>query len=369
MKRKNLVLFYPSYEKGGVTNILKNLLENENSKKFNVHIISSKDFLKTKLIKKNFKFYPVDKIVNIPFSPQRFITALNGMIVLISLLKNLKQNVIVHSMQSNVAAIIACMTQHKKIIIRNSENPIYSTLNSENIFFGIIALSLKFLFYNFADGIITNSKGSANSLKYFVFNKKKINYIYNPYLKKINKKNYKKNNYIINIGRLRKQKDHKTLLYAFQIFLKNNKKYKLLILGHGNLENDLKLLSKKLNISNKVIFKGWIKNTAPYLRKSKLFVLSSVYEGLGNVLLDAINFNVPCISTDCHSGPREILLNGKGGYLVKVKSPKQLARMINFSIKNYSNSLKKNVLAKKKLSRFLISKQTKKYFDYLSKFS
>ena len=79
----------------------------------------------------------------------------------------------------------------------------------------------KALFYNFADGIITNSKGSANSLKYFVFNKKKINYIYNPYLKKINKKNYKKNNYIINIGRLRKQKDHKTLLYAFQIFLKN----------------------------------------------------------------------------------------------------------------------------------------------------
>ena len=369
MKKKNLILFYPSYEKGGVTNILKNLLENENSKKFIIHIISSKNFLRTKFKKKNFYFYPVIRKINIPFIPQRFITALNGMLVLISLLKKFKDKVIVHSMQSNVAAIIACIIKHKKIVIRNSENPIYSTINSENNFFGFIAFSLKLLFYNFADGIVTNSKGSASSLEFFVFNKDKINYIYNPYLKKVNKKNYRKENYIINIARLRKQKDHQTLLYAFKIFLKKNKKYKLLILGHGNLENNLKSLTKKLKISNKVIFKGWVKNTEPFLKKSKIFVLSSVYEGLGNVLIDAINFNVPCVSTDCPSGPREILLDGKGGYLVKVKSPKLLAEKINYSIKNYSNSLRKNSFAKKKLNRFLITNQAKKYFDYLGKFN
>ena len=57
MKKKNLILFYPSYEKGGVTNILQNLLENENSKKFIIHIISSKNFLKTKFKKKNFYLF------------------------------------------------------------------------------------------------------------------------------------------------------------------------------------------------------------------------------------------------------------------------------------------------------------------------
>ena len=62
-------------------------------------------------------------------------------------------------------------------------------------------------------------------------------------------------------------------------------------------------------------FKGWVKNTTPYLKKSKIFVLSSSYEGLGNVLIDAINYNVPCVSTNCPSGPSEILLNGKGGFL------------------------------------------------------
>ena len=99
-----------------------------------------------------------------------------------------------------------------------------------------------------------------------------------------------------------------------------------------------------MKINNRVIFKGWVKNTLTYLKLSKIFVLSSVYEGLGNVLIDSINYNTPCISTDCHSGPREILLNGKGGYLVKVKSPELLAEKINFCINNYSKALKKNLI-------------------------
>ena len=220
--KKNLIIFYPSYEKGGVTNILKNLIESKNKEKFRIHIISSDQFLKNIKSRKKFIFHNVEKNIKIPFFPHRYNTALNGMFVLFSLIRKLKSNIIIHSMQSNVAAIIVSILKRKKIIIRNSENPIYSTLNSENYFFGIFTFFLKFLFYNFADGIITNSKGSAQSLKYFVINKNKIKYIYNPYLKKINRKRFKKFNYIINIARLRKQKDHKTLLEAFQIFSKKN---------------------------------------------------------------------------------------------------------------------------------------------------
>ena len=366
-KKKNLILFYPSFERGGVEQILHNLINN--NKKFIIHIISSKNLPNTVSIKKkNLNFYPVKKKINIPFLPQRFVTALNGMFVLISLLNKVKEKTIVHSMQSNVAAIIACIFKRKKIVIRNSENPVYSIINAESKLFALVSTGLKLLFYNFADGIITNSKGSGKSLRYFVFNKKKINPIYNPYLQRINKKVFKKKNYIINIARLRKQKDHKTLLYAFTIFLKKNKKYKLIILGHGNLEYELKLLTKKLKISNKVIFKGWVKNTIPYLKRSKIFVLSSIYEGLGNVLIDSINYNVPCISTNCPSGPSEILLNGEGGYLVKPKSPKLLAQKMIYSINNYSKSLSKNLKAKKQLSRFLVKENTKKYFSYLESF-
>ena len=366
-KKKNLILFYPSFERGGVEQILHNLIKN--NKKFIIHIISSKNLLNTVSIKKkSLIFYPVEKKINIPFLPQRFVTALNGMFVLISLLNKIKEKTIVHSMQSNVAAIIVCIFKRKKIVIRNSENPVYSIINAESKLFALVSTGLKLLFYNFADGIITNSKGSGKSLRYFVFNKRKINPIYNPYLQRINKKVFKKKNYIINIARLRKQKDHKTLLYAFKIFLKKNKKYKLIILGHGNLEYELKFLAEKLEISNKVIFKGWVKNTIPYLKKSKILVLSSIYEGLGNVLIDSINYNVPCISTNCPSGPSEILLNGKGGYLVKPQAPKLLAQKMLYSINNYSKSLSRNFKAKNRLSRFLVKENTKKYFSYLESF-
>jgi len=284
------------------------------------------------------------------------------------LLVNKSKRILVHSMQSNIAAILICVLNKTKIVIRNSENPIYSTIFSENKFSAIITFFMKLCFYNFSNGIVTNSKGSAKSLGFFVFNNRKIKTIYNPYLKNIYKKTDKKQNLILNIARLRKQKDHFTLLRAFNIFLKVNKNYKLIILGHGNLHQKLKLYAHKLGIQKKVIFKGWVSNTKTYLKKSKIFVLSSIYEGLGNVLIDAINYNTPCISTNCPSGPSEILLNGKGGYLVKPKSHIMLAEKLIFCNQNYKQSVEKNKLAKKKLYRFLVKTNTKSYFKYLNSF-
>ena len=169
--KKNLILFYPSFERGGVEKIVKNLI-NEN-RKFKVHIISSQNLLNSGISKKKLHFYPVIYKENIPFIPNRFISAIKAMKILLSLLNSVKGNTVVHSMQSNVAAIIISLIKGKKIIIRNSEDPIYSTLHSENKFFAFIVTILKFIFYSLANGIITNSKGSAKNLRYFVFNKKK----------------------------------------------------------------------------------------------------------------------------------------------------------------------------------------------------
>ncbi len=364
--KKNLILFYPSFERGGVEKILENLIQN--NKEFKISLISSRSAKKNVNFKK-IDFIEVKEIVKIPFIHKRYLSAINGMIILYRYLKKNKKKFLIHSMQSNVAAIIISILKGNKIVIRNSENPIDSFFYSENKFSSFISFILKYFFYNFAEGIITNSNGSKKSLEKFIFNKDKIKAIYNPYLKKIIKKKYKKRKYIISIGRLRKQKDHETLLKAFHIFSKKNSEYKLLILGHGNLEIKLKKLAIDLKIHKKVVFKGWVKNTLSYLKFSKIFVLSSVYEGLGNVLIDAINYDVPCVSTDCKSGPREILLNGKGGYLVKIRSPKLLAEKMDFCVGNYSLASKKNLIAKKSLRRFLIVNQSKKYFDYLKKYN
>ena len=200
-------------------------------------------------------------------------------------------------------------------------------------------------------------------------NKAKVKTIYNPYLSKIFKfKKIKKKKIILAVGRLTEQKDFFTLIKAFSIFEKKNKNYYLNILGDGPQRKKLTIYIKKLKLEKKIILKGWVQNTKKYFFKSKIFVLSSKYEGLGNVLIDAINYNLPCISTNCRSGPSEILVSSKGGELVSVGDFKKLSNKLTFIHDNYNSSLEKTKFAKKKLNRFLISKGCQEHLDYFNRF-
>ena len=273
-------------------------------------------------------------------------------------------------MQSSMVSILVSKFYKTKIVARNSEDPISSTIYADNYITSILVFFLRFIIYNFADGILTNSYGSRNFLKLFLINKNKIKTIYNPYLLSIKKKsNYRKKNIILSIGRLVKQKNFETLIRGFSIFSRDYPKYKLIILGDGPEKNKLKQLITKLNCNNKIILKGWIKNTNKYFLTSKLFILTSVYEGLGNVFIDAVNHEVPCIYTNCKSGPNEILTGKKGGYQIKLKDYNQLAKTIKKAVVNYKNSMTMIKYSKMKINRFLYNKVCPKYLAYLNKIS
>lgn len=115
--------------------------------------------------------------------------------------------------------------------------------------------------------------------------------------------------YIVTMGRLMFQKGQWHLLRAFSEVHKTFPDLKLVILGEGEDEfsEKLKKLSADLGLANSVIFAGYIKNPHNIIAKSKMFVFPSIYEGLGNVLLEALACGKAIISTDCKSGPREIL--------------------------------------------------------------
>lgn len=110
---------------------------------------------------------------------------------------------------------------------------------------------------------------------------------------------------IVNVGRLAEQKGQEHLLRAFSQVVKEYDDYRLLILGEGGLRSNLTKLATELGISDKVMLAGSVNNPAAYLKKSDLFVLSSNIEGMPNVLLEALQCGLPCISTEC--GAREIL--------------------------------------------------------------
>ena len=132
---------------------------------------------------------------------------------------------------------------------------------------------------------------------------------------------------ILNVGSFKDQKDHPLLLRAFALLARPDAK--LMLLGHGENEKMLRSLSVELGIANRVIFPGFYPDPSPFYATADLFVLSSVYEGLPTVLIEALSFGLPIVSTDCPSGPAEILENGRFGRLVPVGDAQALAQSID----------------------------------------
>lgn len=113
--------------------------------------------------------------------------------------------------------------------------------------------------------------------------------------------------YFITAGRMVHQKGQWHILKAFSEMKKRVQNIKLIILGSGQLENELKKLTQKLNIKDDVYFIGFVDNPYAYIFRSNCFVLPSLFEGLGNVILEAMACNVPVVSYDCLAGPRELI--------------------------------------------------------------
>lgn len=138
---------------------------------------------------------------------------------------------------------------------------------------------------------------------------------------------------ITSVGRLSPQKDHATLLRAFAM-VRREKPCRLILLGDGPLGPALEDLAADLGVRNDIEFLGFVPDPFPFVWASQLFVLSSSYEGLPNALIQALALGVPAVSTDCPSGPAEVLDGGRFGALVPVGNADALASAITYSLNN-----------------------------------
>jgi glycosyltransferase involved in cell wall biosynthesis len=138
---------------------------------------------------------------------------------------------------------------------------------------------------------------------------------------------------IISLGTLKAQKNHKLLIDAFAR-VRRGRKAKLMIVGEGALRRELLELAGRLGVAEDVLLPGFVLNPTALLSSASLFVLSSDYEGFGNVLVEAMRAGVPVVSTDCPSGPAEILDGGKYGPLVPCNDPAALAHAIETALES-----------------------------------
>lgn len=164
---------------------------------------------------------------------------------------------------------------------------------------------------------------------------------------------------ILTVGSMKDAKNHPLLLRAFARTCRPGSK--LMIVGQGQHESSLRALALELGIADRVIFAGFHADPSPFYATADLFVLSSDYEGLPNVIVEALSFGVPVVSTDCPSGPAEILENGRWGRLVPVGDADALARAIEAAL---STPTDREAL-KRRAADFAPEIAARKYLDLL----
>lgn len=192
------------------------------------------------------------------------------------------------------------------------------------------------LFFPGAQAVVAVSDGAAKDLaNYAGLVRKRVTTIYNPVvdssIKVIPKTEFSGLELwklaqcrILTVGSLKKQKNHLLLLRAFSMLPKNLDAH-LLILGEGHLRERLEALVDELGIKANVSMPGFVSDPSPYYQHASLFALSSDFEGLPTVLIEALAFGTPVVSTDCPSGPREILCDGQFGELTPLGNAEVLA--------------------------------------------
>ena len=193
--------------------------------------------------------------------------------------------------------------------------------------------------YPWADGIVAVSQGVAEDLSRLSgLPLKNIQVIYNPVvMPELFEKAKEPIDHpwfapgeppvILGVGRLVDQKDFSTLIRAFAI-VREHHPSRLMILGEGEKRPQLEALVRELNLEGEVALPGFVENPYAFMAKASIFLLSSIYEGFGNVIVEAMAVGTPVVSTNCESGPAEILADGKYGALVPVGDVQALAEAI-----------------------------------------
>ena len=369
-KQKHIALFLYSMGGGGAERVMLNLAIEFAKLKYKVDLVLvTKKGPYLKQVPKNVR------IVSFFIPSRKFRTLFSVIPLLFYLRKEKPDTLIAASISCNVIAVMAKILSRSQVKIVIGVHNTFSIDRQKLGFLKRLIMSrLVYSLYPRADAIIAVSKGVADDLSRAInIPRQKIKVIYNPI---VNSEVYRKvkeeeidHSYfsdsslkvIIGVGRLTEQKDFPTLIKAFaKVRQKINSK--LIILGEGKDRKKLEKLIQNLNLEKDVSLPGFVDNPYAYMARSDVFVLSSRWEGLPTVLVEAMACGAPVVSTNCKSGPAEILENGKYGKLVPVGDVDALAEAIWKTLKN---PLSSDIL-RERAKNFSVEKAVSEYLKVIN---
>lgn len=257
-----------------------------------------------------------------------------------------------------------------KVVLVEHTNWTASQIAGKSLRRRLVGLSMRW-FFPWADERVAVSEGSARSLvEISGLSRSWFNVLYNPVVGRplmeadapVSLEAWWQGEHkrVIAIGTLRKDKDFESLLHAFKNVCASTDA-KLLILGEGGLRASLEELVDRLGLRSKVFMPGFVSEPRIYLQRADLFVLSSRAEGLPTVVIEAIEQGTPVVSTDCPSGPREILEDGKFGTLVPVGDVEALAKAMEDALAREHD----HEALKRRAQDFSVDKAADAYLDLL----
>ncbi len=172
------------------------------------------------------------------------------------------------------------------------------------------------------------------------------------------------NQQIISMGRLVAPKGFQYLIRAFALLKKDFPDWKLHIYGEGHDQSMLLTLIKELSLSENIMIAPPTQNTASVLLSSSIFVLSSLYDGFGLVLTEAMECGVPCVAFDCECGPSEIITDKKDGFLVRLRDVNELSEQMKLLMSDKVLRLKMGEAAKQNVKRFGVGKVMNRWVEF-----
>ena len=290
------------------------------------------------VINKTESVYNIHKEVNIIYLKDKYtpstslIEAIKSNVIyvkkIIKIAKNNQIDILIGFTTSvNILTVISSILLNKPNLISERNNP-------EVYVPGTFWRVLRNILYPFTNGLIVQTE----LIKRFYqksIQENKIKIIPNPIDEIIlsnRSEYYERENIILTVGRLDTNKNQRLLIEAFANLNVGN--WKLIIVGDGVLREVYEKLTASLSIADKVDFVGNVNNISDLYNKAKIFVFTSKSEGFPNALLEAMSFGLPCISTDCPSGPSEIITNDENGYLIEVNNRAQLEDRLSKLINN-----------------------------------
>jgi glycosyltransferase involved in cell wall biosynthesis len=278
----------------------------------------------------------------------------------------------VMTMLAGPIPILSCLISRNKpkIVVRETTFPSLGLFGP----MGLVHKILLRIFYPLADDIIAlTNEARMDLVKNFGVPLRKVTVIQNPidldYVRRMASEPLDrgdarlfsgKDSVIISVGRLYPKKGYQYLLRAFSLLIRE-RRAKLLILGEGPYEKNLRRMASGLDISDRVHFMGFRTNPFKYVRNSDIFVFPSLYEGFPNVLLEAMACGAPVISTDCTSGPRDIIEPGKSGVLVPIENENALFQMMKRLIDDHAFRKRLSEGGSRRVENFTVERALKNY--------